>query len=407
MAIQSVRDPAFVAMKEMNAEIAWWYKLLLESVQFWGSRAIPEDTFYTGLNTPLLFDTLSPVFNCPFSTTIDWNIAYRFSDSKGIIIKMVPAAGSWDHYFDVEWLSDFDYERERLFVFANNLRSVDIECFDETGRVTNDIFVACFSLFSSLFCGHFLWPFLKKKLLDQVLLFMIRRYKMDHEIGSGMEEVEEVLIPFYMEQIFHNLMEKFRIKSQTEYHYLIKSEYMLLSNALQRELVQFDDEDIMMISPFLKSLACSSNNILLLEEYVWIIADEELDKLKGMSAGHRMWSKDEYAFQAPDGGYVKFQLFVARQTSGSEFAGSGFKIKGSSYDTVRGRFSVNVDEVGWHCNSFPFSRLSVDGMSGTFTFSDKLVNNVTIFILINIICGKQCWIHCKIEEYIITNVRVS
>ena len=119
--IQSFEDTEFTALKSRNTEIAWWYRLITESVLFWGNRARPHHTFYTGLNIPLLFDTFSPNFFSIFSTTVSRGVAYRFADAKGVILQMVPSVGSWDQFLNVEWLSDFDYEEERLFVFANEL----------------------------------------------------------------------------------------------------------------------------------------------------------------------------------------------------------------------------------------------------------------------------------------------
>ena len=373
----SVDDPAFSALKDMNSEIAWWYKLITESVQFWGSRVSPKQTFFTGLNCRLLFDTLSPVFNCPFSTTVSWDVAHRFSDAQGVILKMVPSAGSWDMFFDVEWLSDFDHEKERLFVYAMALRILDIESFDlAQNRVKNGKFIRCFSLFSSLFRGHFIYPLLRKRKNkpDAMLLAMINRFKMNNEVESAVAEDGDIPISFYAEQLFNNLMDKFNAGDSK---FVIKSEYKLLSMDLQRELIVFDDADNMMISPFLKSLSCSLDDIVLMEEYLWIIADEELEKFKALNAGHPMWSEEEYLFRGSDGGTVRFRMCVDRKASGSQFAGFGFEIKSTSYSSVGGRFSVNVDEVKWHYNAYRFNGLGDGGCKGTFAFEDKLVDDVT------------------------------
>ena len=157
---------------------------------------------------------------------------------------------------------------------------------------------------------------------------------------------------------------------------MIKSEYLLLSNELQNEMLQFDAADNMLLSPFLKSLSCSSNDIILMEEYLWVIADDEINGFKAFSAGHRMFGDEEYLFRGSDGGTVRFRLCVDRKTSGSEFVGFGFRIKSTSYESVGGRFSVNVDEVGWYRNAFSFNNLGANGFCGIFAFPDKLVNDL-------------------------------
>merc|ERR1740123_2875710 len=112
---------------------------------------------------------------------------------------------------------------------------------------------------------------------------------------------------------------------------VIKSEYDLLADHLRRELIVFDDAENMMISPFLKSLSCSLTDFVLMEEYLWIIADDQLEKFKAMAAGHTMYSEEEYLFRGLDGGTVAFRMLAQRKTSGSQFTGFGFTIKSTSY----------------------------------------------------------------------------
>merc|ERR1712154_113846 len=149
-----------------------------------------------------------------------------------------------------------------------------------------------------------------------------------------------------------------------------------MGKELQNEMVQFDAADNMLLSPFMKSLSCSSNDIILMEEYLWVIADDEINKFKAFRAGHNMYGEEEYLFRGSDGGTVRFQLEVTRKASGSEFVGFGFEIKSTSYESVGGRFSVNVDEVGWYRNECYFNNLGANGYVGTFAFPDKLVNDL-------------------------------
>merc|ERR550525_117079 len=152
-------------LKGWNREIAHWHRLLIEVVYFWGDRVSPNQVFYTGLNIMPSFNTFSPEFNCPFSTTISLDVAKRFSgeDQEGVILKLMAAPGSTDRYFDVEWISSFFDEKERLFVKAQRLIISDIRYFDGDHLLRNDHYLTAFRLFSSLFCGHFISPLIRSK----------------------------------------------------------------------------------------------------------------------------------------------------------------------------------------------------------------------------------------------------
>ena len=87
---------------DRHREIANWYKLLYEAVWFYGSKVKEGQKFYTGLNIRLGFETFSPRFYCPFSTTTDHDIADRFTDDSGIIMQLAPLSGSFDTCFNVQ-----------------------------------------------------------------------------------------------------------------------------------------------------------------------------------------------------------------------------------------------------------------------------------------------------------------
>ena len=114
-----------------------------------------NNVFYTGLNIRLLFNSYTPSFLCPFSTTIDIEIALRFSDGKGIILQLKQDSNcEISKYFDVEWLSTFPEERERLFVFTYGLQIQDIK-YMEPGLSCNNVlsiatFVSAFNFFKSM-----------------------------------------------------------------------------------------------------------------------------------------------------------------------------------------------------------------------------------------------------------------
>lgn len=103
------------AVKERNAEIASWCRLLLESIVFYGESMSERDSFYHGLSRKLLFRSVIAAFNCPTSTTSLKSVAYRFSTGSGIIVQLSRSNAFDYHYLDASYLSDYPHEEEQLF----------------------------------------------------------------------------------------------------------------------------------------------------------------------------------------------------------------------------------------------------------------------------------------------------
>ena len=376
--VQSVRDQSFLDLKEMSREIARWYRLITESVLFWGNAVSENDVFYTGLDCKMAFDNMAPEWFCPFSTTVSDSVALNFATEQGIILEMKPSTGSMDRYFDCEWLSGYPEEVERLFVRADDLQITDIQTFDfQQGLWTsNKQYIECLSLFSSLFSGQFVSKQLEtikgNVEWDNTLLSIFSRYQRDDSIDGALDDIEDIEISLYIEQLSHNLMQKFAEKSENYDHFVIKSQILLLPKRLQLHLLLFDG-DKMRISPFLKSLSCSLNNVVLMKEYIWNIADEEMDELKAMIAGHDMWS-DERVFVGMDSETVRFRMGMIRETSESKFAVFGIQIDSNPYWRIGGRFSVSVDEVDWERNGVTFYP-DGSGYYGSFAFADELIDD--------------------------------
>jgi len=140
-------------LMKLNTEINRWYSLLFEAITFYGSETKSSDIFYTGLNIQLLFDSFTPKFNAPFSTTVDLQIANQFCSDNGLILKMQGGTGIPAEYFDVEWLSNFPNECERLFFWVRTLRIVDIHSFHQGNRYYNKTQIKALRLWSELFSG--------------------------------------------------------------------------------------------------------------------------------------------------------------------------------------------------------------------------------------------------------------
>ena len=347
--IRSAQDPRFARLKRRNAQIAHWYKLLYEAVEFYGERVTTEHKFYTGMGVRLLFDSFTPQFNAPLSTTTAESIALRFSKNSGLVLKLVPVKGSMDMFFDVEWLSDYELEKERLFVLAWRLRIVSITIFEGTKATIFKKCSRCFLLWSSLFSGHWVSVLPRRKQTQELLLSIIQNYKERCGITS---EQSPTRVHMYVHQVFSNLLRSFRMDSGRKY--VIEDEYVLLNEPLRGELMHIHDGAVQ-LSPFMRSL-CEPRQIALLPQFVWPLGAAEF---KDLPAGHFIYS-DDFIYKLSESSSVTFQFRFGRKTGGSESAGFGLVIKElpASHLSVSGAFSFIVNEAGpWFMNMRPFKRL--------------------------------------------------
>eukprot|EP01084_Bolivina_argentea_P255202 429168_1 len=101
-----------------HCEVARWARYLFESVVFYGQSAKINDAYYHGINQLIMFDAFETQFFIPISTTIDANVANRFSTKKGIIVEFGKTCNNAVRSLDVSCLSAFPQEKERLFVYG-------------------------------------------------------------------------------------------------------------------------------------------------------------------------------------------------------------------------------------------------------------------------------------------------
>ena len=363
--------------KEMNSEIGVWYRLLYEVITFFGSRCSPKNVFFTGLNMRLSFASFAPIFNAPFSTTISVDVANRFCDGCGIILMLIPSTGSLDKYFDVEWLSDFWHEKERLFFNAFDLSIADIRYVDGGQFTKNGSYLKAFNVFSKLLQGHFLGKFKGQRNAERVLMSLIAVFCANNEIGKHWGfNIQSVPISLYIQQLFFNLIQGFKSKSK---HFVILSEFKKLSVELQAELfhVGQSESDInqLILSPFM-SFLCEANNICFVQEHLWVIHDEQLAKLQKCSAREWIFS-EEYHYDLDGGKQMSFAFAVIRKDGDSNKAGIGMKIRNCPDGMCKnGKISVIVDEVDYCKNGFHLNNMKRGSFSGFFAFPDNLVDVV-------------------------------
>eukprot|EP01084_Bolivina_argentea_P260822 440589_1 len=113
--------------KEMNKEIGNWYWLFSQTIYLYGTNTTDKNKFkvYHGINVKLLFPSFTPSFDCPISTTTQFEVAQGFA-SNGIILELKPSNSSHDKYLSVYWLSAYPHEYEYLFASASHLSICNI-----------------------------------------------------------------------------------------------------------------------------------------------------------------------------------------------------------------------------------------------------------------------------------------
>eukprot|EP01083_Nonionella_stella_P082752 228487_1 len=364
---------------QRHQEIAHWYKLLNEAIGVYGTRVTPGQVFYTGINIRVLFDTYTPYFRCPFSTTIDWNVANRFSEGIGIVIKLQPEIMARDRYFNVEWFSNYKEERERLFSFAKHLRITDIQYPIKMETQYNKLYVNAFRLWSAIFAGYyFVFEHRKLKKTEKMIVNLILNYKDNNGLDIGNESNYDD-VPIYMQQLFYHLVHSV---CQGNNIRLIPSEFLQLEKSLQNQLLSFKP---LTLYPFLASLLDTSVlNIECLEEYIWILTEKQLEKLK-------CGQKDVYIMTGEQPGYqykmkdthnrVTFDMGI-RDNASNIYTGFTLRIKElSGSSTVSGMFSIAVEELKWAKNGIHFSNLEEENVNGYFFFKSQLLNNLKTLTL--------------------------
>ena len=363
--------------KEMNSEIGIWYTLLFEVVTMFGTFCSPKNVFYTGLNVRLSFESFAPIFRAPFSTTTSVDVANRFCDGAGIILMLIPSSGSLDKYFDVEWLSDFWHEKERLFFQGGQLSIADVQFVDRGQFTKNERYLKAFTIFSKLFQGHFLSEIKGQRKAERILLNLIAAFCANNGIGKHWElSLQSVPISLYIQQLFFTLIQAFK---STPKHFVISSEFKKLSDELQVKLFHFarDEPDIeqLTLSPFLDSL-CVAKNICFIQEFLWLVHDEEMKQLQSGSAGYILYS-EEYNYKLDGGKQISFVLRVHRKASGSNKAGFGVTIRNCPDGMCKnGKMSVIVDEVDYCKNGKPFINMKRGSNFGFWAFGAELVEKV-------------------------------
>ena len=106
-------------IKKRNSRYFHWSKRLREAVELFGDYNYNIDPpFYTGISCVMEMQSLSIRLCAPTSTSVQMEVAVKFSGSNGIIIQLTTKGimtgnAAKVRGFDVSWLSQFKEEDER------------------------------------------------------------------------------------------------------------------------------------------------------------------------------------------------------------------------------------------------------------------------------------------------------
>ena len=164
------------SVRERNREIAHWSRLLRECVMFWGNAMTKKEEFYCGISARLVLRSLSQRFECPLSTTNDFDIAQRFTNELSGVVLRVKRANQHTRYFDMVPFSRFS-EAERVF-FGSTIRITGILVYNnDVGKwesLKPKYFVAALTIFEQIYNGHFVDGKAEARALLQRLLHLAK-----------------------------------------------------------------------------------------------------------------------------------------------------------------------------------------------------------------------------------------
>eukprot|EP01083_Nonionella_stella_P289535 985252_1 len=109
-------------LKVRHSEFGHLGRTLQETVELNGTRVQKgaTKTFYHGINVELMFTSTLHKFCGPISTSSEYAVALLFTKKNGIVLELNDGTLLSDEsesiYFDCQYVSDFAYEKEKLFL---------------------------------------------------------------------------------------------------------------------------------------------------------------------------------------------------------------------------------------------------------------------------------------------------
>ena len=139
-----------------NQEIGNWSRLLFESVTFFGEQTKENDTFYHIISNKVALNQLNPIINTPLSVSINKEQITHLASKTDIVLKVKQSTMA-SNYINVDYISDYYFERERIFFGINNLSIVNIYTFNNKGcMISNRKYIEGISLYMNIINGKYI-----------------------------------------------------------------------------------------------------------------------------------------------------------------------------------------------------------------------------------------------------------
>eukprot|EP01083_Nonionella_stella_P285073 970394_1 len=117
--VSSNHDERMQSLMHRNSKVANWARLLIESVQSYGTVRVTKTKYYRGLNSSFVFGRFITRYNAPLSTTEDLSTAATFvkDDTRGLVMELT-LDNDYVSGLNTSKISSFSEEKEVLFFGA-------------------------------------------------------------------------------------------------------------------------------------------------------------------------------------------------------------------------------------------------------------------------------------------------
>eukprot|EP01084_Bolivina_argentea_P012499 23403_1 len=394
------RNETRESLNKRNSEIGHWFSFLKEVCWFYGQAMKEDDVFYHGINRTLLFNQLHARFRFPLSTTSSLTVASIFANQKiydennddenndddyidndtstGIIMELGYCELCF--YIDVESMSDFPNEKERLF-FGADLQIKNIYYKNKSHKN----YISALTLFESIIHGQFFVDILKDNALcQQALLKMINNLQWN----TRLNDEENIMmshniqycddIPGYMQDLFeyfyNSPYKMWAIKSQLKYldqHLRNYFEPICTKHELNNENTKQNQ--------YILNLAGKHDNVPSYPlkyslEHIWNLTGNEFIQFQSLQSGSQIFCKDEIIYDNNED-CVMFKFWSRMSTRGKYSLFVKVNKLSENIKKVLFGFDLFCPQISFK-TSYPRKWYAISDYSGYTMFSADKVKNL-------------------------------
>lgn len=209
---------------------------------------------------------------------------------------------------------------------------------------------------------------------------MVLVYKANKGIIGGTSDPLNVEVPLYLQQLFHHFVNG--ISSEDGKMWIIQSQFELLGDALQQELILFPSTsstcDKVILSPFLRSL-CDEQQVIMMTEYIWIIDDDALSELRNINDRKRIHS-DSFLFPLLNSENMIFRVCLGRHNNDADTTALSVRIADTPFP-VDMRISMICDEAKWITNGHQPKRKDKGAGFAQMAFNGRFIDQMNMLTI--------------------------